>query len=72
MADIDPDEAYLSTCKHSFSNAILQFITQAGGRCECPVSGCRSYLTANDVAIDRGLRRRIQKFRESQVEEDDY
>ncbi|KAJ3195543.1 hypothetical protein HK101_011833 [Irineochytrium annulatum] len=55
-----------SACNHSYSSAILDIIRKSGGRIECPVTGCRRYVTLRDLKPNKQLARKIERMRESQ------
>ncbi|KAJ9667271.1 hypothetical protein H2201_002472 [Coniosporium apollinis] len=68
-------------CPHTFEReAILSLIRQAGSldrrrgvvaHVQCPVPGCSSLLTANDVAVDQLLVRKIRRIQQSRQREDE-
>ncbi|EON69839.1 hypothetical protein W97_09102 [Coniosporium apollinis CBS 100218] len=68
-------------CPHTFEReAILSLIRQAGSldrrrgvvaHVQCPVPGCSTLLTANDVAVDQLLVRKIRRIQQSRQREDE-
>jgi hypothetical protein len=57
------------TCHHSFSEAVLDYLSN--GPAECPVAGCNRYLKLQDMYKDKKLARLIQR-ETLQMEEEEF
>lgn len=55
---LDP---YTSECGHSFSAAILELIKNGRGQCDCPITGCSTILTKNNIKQDKRLAKKIAR-----------
>jgi len=66
------DPVTSAACKHNFSkDAIMQLIRRNGGGVRCPIPGCESLITANDLKSNMNLARKVERYIEKRDDVDD-
>lgn len=62
-------DPYKAECGHHFSRAIFQLISNNNGSCECPVAGCRRFISKTSLSRDLQLAKKIQRHLKQQEED---
>jgi len=58
-------------CEHSYSSVIKEYIKQSNERrIECPVAGCKHYVTMSDLRPNKLLARKIRRKKFQEMEEE--